>query len=129
MIKSAKQAENIIVWSGSEAHPCKDENKGVDKIEFIYDFAENMQAWINLEQPQVGSTLVFWGDLQDVNIDPVKLKKVCQNYKCVWLHCIERHEINQYNRSEAEQIIQAGFKLVKAVVCEKSLARGINSLL
>jgi len=129
MIKSAKQAENIIVWSGSEAHPCKDENKGVDKIEFIYDFAENMQAWINLEQPQVGSTLVFWGDLQDANIDPVKLKKVCQNYKCVWLHCIERHQVKQYNRSKAKKIIQAGFKLVKAVVCEKSLARGINSLL
>jgi hypothetical protein len=129
MIKSAENSPNIEVWSGSEAHPETNERTNKRTISYTSDFAENMQTWIDLVQPQIGSTLIFWGDLQCANIVSSKLKKVCQNYRCVWLQCLSKEDGYNFKISETEQIKSAGFKVTCGIKDEKSLARGINSIL
>lgn len=114
VLHTAKLPDNVYVWSGSEAHPNKNEKTG-RSYEYEHDFFLDLKRFLSIENPPIGSKLIFWGDLHDVYIKnkEAKIRKLLIPYKAFWLHCCD--EKCNYVGCEKEEARKAGFKIFKNV--------------
>lgn len=86
LITSTTESRNIRVFSGSEAHPNKNESENII-------LSSNRKRWLDesmidlfkIEKPEKDSILVFWGDLQMAGIRS-ELREVLRNYTTFWFN-------------------------------------------
>lgn len=99
LIKSTNTSKTIRVFSGSEGHPNKDENKNITLSRSRRPFLdEGLVDFFGYEKPENETTFVFWGDLQMAGIRPTQLKQLLKSYKTLWLN--PSMDKNQYCESE-----------------------------
>ena len=129
MILSCRVSDRIMVFSGSEAHPEKFENKGEYVLDYQKSFYENMLMFVKKFNPEVGSQFVFWGDLCDIYIrgDEKKLKKLLQPYQLVWLHCDTERNIT-YAGCEFKEASSVGFRMFRNIDDEQRLISALKSI-
>lgn len=129
MILSCRVSDRIMVFSGSEAHPEKFENRGEYVLDYRHKFYENMLMFIKKFNPEVGSQFVFWGDLCDIHIrgDESSLKKLLQPYQLVWLHCDTDKNLT-YKGCEFKEASSVGFKMFRNIDNEQRLISALKSI-
>jgi len=120
ILKSCIKSSKIDVWTGSEAHPVKNEKTGV-RFKYHHNFSDNMKIFLKNERPTIGSTFIFLGDLMDSNID-LSMKKILIPYRAVWLWTEQN---SSYKGCDIEIAKKVGFKIVKGV---NSVNRFISAL-
>lgn len=87
LIKSTNTSKTIRVFSGSEAHPNKDENKNITLSRSRKPFLdEGLVDLFQYEKPENETSFIFWGDLQMAGIRPAILKSILKRYKTIWLN-------------------------------------------
>lgn len=127
VLHTANLPDNVSVWSGSEAHPNKNEKTG-RSYEYEHDFFLDLKRFLSIENPPIGSKLIFWGDLHDVYIknNVSKIRKLLIPYKAFWLHCCD--EKCDYIGCEKEEARKAGFKIFKNVNSTDKFIRAIKTI-
>jgi hypothetical protein len=137
LIETAKQNDNIEVWSGSKCRPERDEKTGRQEIEKHHQFHTNLKEWIEKVQPEQGSTFVFWGECYNISLNPVELKKLTAPYKCLWLDSLRPTENNFYKdwakrnkaaQSEYEILKSVGFKIIKGCHTTDGFTKGLSTI-
>lgn len=137
LINATAKSKYIRVLSGAESHPNYDENDGSKALPYsagnnnstsMYSRREEyldqtMKKFIKLEQPDIGSNFVFWGDLEGCGIRPDVLKDVLRNYNCIWLNPSNKDK-ERYNENIKTRIvmpvhnsINSEFKFVHQLKC------------
>lgn len=135
LIETAKQNENIAVWSGSKCRPEINQVTGKKVFEKKHELQENIALWIQQENPEKGSTLVFWGEAYNISFNKAKMKKLLQEYKVVWLDSLKEENSffkswkNHNKHTTVEDLRSCGIKVIKNCDTKEGFARGINSLL
>ncbi len=101
LIKSTNTSKTIRVFSGSESHPNKDENKNLIFCDYRKTFLdESLSDFFKIEKPEPETTFVFWGDLQMAGIRPAILKSILKPYNLIWLNPSE----TQYEYCESKKM-------------------------
>lgn len=127
VINTAKLPANVNIWSGSEAHPNKNEKNG-KSVKYIHSFFEDLKRFIKKETPPLGSIFIFWGDLHDVNIrgEEAKIKKLLLPYRAFWLHCCD--DTCNYKGCEKKEARMAGFKIFKKISSVEKFNRALKTI-
>jgi len=81
-----------------------------------------MEQWLKQENPELDSTLVFWGDLQAVNMYPAETKRLLGRFRCVWLHSSGPTE------GEVENAKKSGMRLIHNVFSTATFVKGLQSI-
>lgn len=100
LIKSTNTSKTIRVYSGSEAHPNKDENTGttVSKRKSYLD--QGISDLFKNEKPEAETSFVFWGDLQMAGVRVKELREILKPYNCIWLNPSD----TKYDGCESEKM-------------------------
>ncbi len=138
LIQTAKQNDNIEVWSGSKCRPERDEKTAKQEIKKHHQFHTNLAEWIQKVQPEQGSTFVFWGECYNISLNAVALKKLTAPYKCLWLDSLRPTENNFYQnwtkrnkkaaQSEYEILKSVGFKIIKGCYTTDGFTKGLSTI-
>lgn len=101
LINSTVKSNQIKVFSGSEAHPNKNEKNGEIYSTRRKDFLdEELKVLFKKELPSDDTVMVFWGDLQCAGIRPKQLREILKKYKPIWLHSNDYKSVNYWDESE-----------------------------
>lgn len=134
MIKSAKLAENISLYSGSEAWPYKNEKTGIDYDSYSsirrrknHDFT-GITFEVLQEEGFDSGTLVFWGDAEMSKSKVTKYIKLTKKYKCIWLYPYESLTKHRFGSNEVSKLQQAGFTVLMGAGNVSGFIKAINSI-
>lgn len=135
LIETARNSENIEVWSGSKCRPERNEKTQKQEIKKHRSFHLNLEEWIKRENPENGSTFVFWGECYNISIEAIALKKVMRNYNGVWLDSLKecnsffKQWKNRNEHNEPSTLQNCGIRVIKNCHTKEGFTRGINSIL
>lgn len=96
---SCLKSNKIVVYTGSEAHPCYREPYKNNQVIYNNNFHVDLYNFLRFEKPSKGATIIFFGDLFGVNINIAETKKLINGYKTIWL-CNRDKETNEWKEAE-----------------------------